>query len=229
MRELLNAGSWEVAARVAAAAPARTRVYETHAGGGQYDSLSIAGGWGRIHFTRNGSIHLPGDVIDMQQWRATLRQEQGARRLAAQIIAAMGWPDPQSPPEPHLIVYHVIARILAAKIASQSHWDALEQFEDTSGDVSGIRWPVPYPEMSQLPANEVWVICRNGEPVAWLWDGWAWTARGDRLNLVSRYDAGAGYDRIARWITRPPAGRSAPALPQVTTGGPQPIGVWPDP
>jgi hypothetical protein len=106
--------------------------------------------------------------------------------------------------------------------------EALQQFVDTSGMGEGTRWRAPSAEMRALPSNQVWVLCAgNREPLVWLWDGWAWPATGERLNLVARHAAGTSVKGLAQLLTTPRGEPSAPQLPPVNTPDPQPIGTWP--
>lgn len=229
----LTAGSWEVAARIVSANPA-LRIYETHPAGGTYDCLSVGGPNVHIDINRAGSIHVhrsPGGekigLIPAQEWTTALLTKGTAQRIADQVVEFCRIAVDQPGVTPWLLTYRVIARTLASRVFDSTGWDARQQFEDTSGYSIGIRWPVPSPEMGMIPANLMWVLLRGEQRIAWLWDGWAWTARGERLNLIAAYNSGARIDDLVAAVTARATKAGAPALPEMPRyPEDQPIDEW---
>jgi hypothetical protein len=78
--------------------------------------------------------------------------------------------------------------------------------------------------MALLPANQVWRVCRGDATTAWLWEGWAWTATGERRDLMSAYGTGADIDALVAVITQRPTRRRALLLPLLPDLPPQPTG-----
>ena len=231
MQGIGNAGSWLVAAEVVRAAP-DLAVYETHPGGGLYDCLSLFGDGVRLEINREGSIHVTesplGEAVPLlKTWTRKATKPGGARDLARQLLAAAGrdWPDRRPPTTPRVLTYRVIARLLAARALDTPVWDVRSQFLDTSGPMGcEIREPVPSAEMAMLPANQVWRVLRGPKVVAWLWDGWAWTAGGERRDLMAAYANGASLDQLVGIVTSSPTRRRATPLPVLPDLPRQPTG-----
>ena len=76
-----------------------------------------------------------------------------------------------------------------------------------------------------LPANQVWRVLRGPKVVAWLWDGWAWTAGGERRDLMAAYAAGATIDQLVGIVTSSPTQRRATPLPVLPDLPRQPTGL----
>jgi hypothetical protein len=222
------AASWDLAARLADVGPPDVRVYETHPGGGQYDCLTLAGAQCHIDINRTGSIHVHrGAEIGPLDWRPRIGEPNGTAQLAEQIGTAFGWRMEQPTMTARSLTYRLLARALAARVFDDGTWDARAQTLDTADAGGGLRWPVPSPEMGRIPANQVWVLTRDDDPMSWLWDGWAWNARGDRTDLVSRFIDGGRIDELAAALTERVQAVAAPPLPTVPMHGEQPVGAWP--
>ena len=227
MRSVI-AASWDIAARLADVGPPDLRVYETHPGGGQYDCLTLAGERCRIDINRSGSLHVHrGADVGPLAGRDRIGEPDGTAQLAEQIGAAFGWRMDSPNMTARSLTYRLLARVLAARVHDDSAWDARGQYLDTAGMGGGLRWPLPSPEMGRIPANQVWVLTRDEEPLSWLWDGWAWNARGDRSDLVSRFIDGERIDELAAALTERVQAVAAPPLPTVPMHGEQPVGAWP--
>ena len=192
-------------------------VVETHPGGGQYDCLTLLDDGVHIDINRIGSIHVhkgrkgPAmSLMDHATWIRAVVQPGGARKVTEQLLDAAGLPFPARRPAstPRVLTYRVIARLLAARVLDRPDWDVRSQFVDTSGYGGGIAEPVPWPEMGMVPANQVWRVLRGPATVAWLWEGWAWTAAGQRRDLMSEYARGATVDHLVGIVTEAPTRRS---------------------
>lgn len=238
MDRFVNAGSWHVAAEFVRAFPS-LRVFHTHPGGGQYDCLTIVGDGLKIDINRaGGSIHIHDSpagsrspLIPGPEWQDQLLRRTPPRELAQRIASGCGldWPKNTPPTRPHVLVYRVIAQFLEATMFDPAGWDATTQFLDSSGmtfpgDQVGV---TPHPEMSVLPANKVWMLVANDEARAWLWDGWAWTAGGERRDLYAAYRAGSTTADLAALLTRPRPRHRSPSLLPIPGLPRQPIGEWP--
>lgn len=227
------AASWDIAWRLVWACP-ELRIYETHPAGGTYDCLTLASPTVRIDINRVGSIHVhysPGGeaipLIPAELWIERSRDAGGTQDIADDVLQFCRISSGKHAPCPHGVTYRVIARVLAARQYDSTRWDARSQYEDASGYGGGIRWPVPSVEMSQIPANEVWGILRDGEkPIVWLWDGWMWNQVGERINLFSRFQTHTSTDALAGLVTARGISQGA-AIPVVDQRGEQPIGTWP--
>lgn len=230
---LVTAGSWDIATRILAAHP-RMRIFETHPAGGMYDCLTLHGRGAKIDINRVGSIHVhesPGGekigLIPDQEWKSTLLVEGGSQILADRVLKFCQMPADKPSVTPWLISYRVIARALASRVFDRAWWDARQQFEDTAGYGGGNRWPVPSAEMAMIPSNMIWVLTRGDDPVAWLWDGWAWTLDRSRIDLVAAYHRGARVDDLAAALTARTTKATAASLPGLPRyPDEQPIEEW---
>ena len=236
MERIVNAGSWHVAAEFVRAFP-NVRVFHTHPGGGQYDCLSIVGDALSIDINRaGGSIHVHDSpagarspLIPGPEWQDLLLRGTAPRELAQRIASGCGldWPKTTPSTRPHVLVYRVIAQVLEGAVFDPAHWDATTQFFDSSGGMGDHMGVTPHPEISMLPANKVWVILANDEARAWLWDGWAWTAGGERRDLYAAYRSGSTTADLAALLMRPRPRDRSPSLPTIPGLPRQPIGEWP--
>ena len=140
------------------------------------------------------------------------------------------WPARRAPSTPRVLTYRVIARLLAARVLDTPAWDVRSQFLDTSGGMGcHVTESVPSAEMALLPANQVWRVLRGRRVVAWLWDGWAWTAGGERRDLMAEYTRGATLDQLVGIVTATPTSRHAAHLPALPDLPRQPTGWEGDP
>ena len=87
----------------------------------------------------------------------------------------------------------------------------------------------PWPEVRTIPANHVWVLIRADTPIAWLWDGWAWTQDGERIDLVSRLVRGETLGALADSISRQTRSRHAARLPGLDSPAEQMRPLYPTP
>ena len=127
-----------------------------------------------------------------------------------------------------MLTYRVIAQSLTTGLLDRQEWQAATQYYDSSGGDEGLT-PTPHPEVTYLPANQVWMLTPDGSPHAWLWDGWACLPIGDRRDLYAAYRSGRSLHELAAELLRPAVGdkqRSAP-LPELPRCHEQPIGDWP--
>lgn len=233
MQGTLNAGSWRVAVEALRAVP-DLELFETHPGGGLYDCLTLVGDGVRLEINREGSIHIlasprgeASPLFDSEVWPQRVSEPGGARQIACELLTAAGlpWPDRRPPTTPRVLTYRVIARLLAAHALDEPEWDVRSQFLDTSGHGgSWISEPVPSAEMALLPANRVWRVLRGQHTTAWLCDGWAWTAGGERRDLMAAYDTGATLDQLVGIVTAAPPRRRAAPLPVLPDLPRQPTG-----
>lgn len=228
------AASWDIAWRLVRGCP-ELQVYETHPGGGTYDCLTLVSRNIKIDINRVGSIHIRHSpagaahpMFAAEQWMQRSQGPGGTQQLADEILEFCRVAKQMRVPSARETTYRIIARLLASRQYDDAKWDARSQFLDTADGGGGLRWPVPSVEMSQIPANEIWVIVRDeSRPVAWLWDGWLWSPSGERLNLYGRFQSNASIDSLVSLVTDRTV-RQGRALPTVRTRGEQPIGSWPE-
>jgi hypothetical protein len=230
----LVAAAWDIASRIAMAHP-DLLVLQSHERGGYFPALSLACSHSRIGVDLDGGVEvrynadgLAGDLA-VGDWRAAAQSPRGSAKVAAAVVRYCQFDRVKHPMTARSLTYRLIARALAARMFDVDDWDVLCQYQDSTDLGTGIRWPLPHPEMRGLPANQVWVMTCNDKPTTWLWEGWAWTARGDRIDLMSEYAMGARLDLISPHLTELVAATRAPDLPAVDVHGSQPVGTWPRP
>ncbi|WP_062306741.1 TY-Chap2 family putative peptide chaperone [Demequina subtropica] len=218
------AASWDIAARVVAIDPA-SRVYEYHPMGGMYDCLAIGRQGMQIDINRNGSVHVRESVggeanplVPLEQWHDIVSSAPGTAAIVGTIAAHCrldGAKKPSRAPWP--LTYQVVARVLASRIFDSAVWDCRLQLDDSSGHYSEppLRFESPSPEAKSIPPTEFWAIMRNDEPIAYLWNGWAWNGVGERINLASRFARGDSIDALARDLVTRSGVKASTELPPV--------------
>lgn len=180
------------------------RVLHTHPGGGQYDCLTVVDTlrqpsvW--IDINRSGSIHGRHtiDAQDMRsavegEWLTRLMGGESPSDLAEHLSRALSleWPDRRPASTRWSVMYRTLSQVVAQTSGMSHPLTATTWLFDSSGDDgSFLLMPTPHPELETIDPKEVWLVMDGSTPVAWLWDGWAWTASFERLDLFSRYRAG---------------------------------------
>jgi hypothetical protein len=220
MHRLQIAFSWGIAAELCWRLPGH-RVYETHPGGGQMDCLSLRGPVLRVDINRLGSLHhLNIDshrpFFDLERMNELALQPNGVDSVVDRLLAAHGIDTSAGRPrtDPDVLTYRVIASVLAQRLFD-GPWDCRSLFLDSSGLYgSGMPDSAPVRELAEVPANEIWRLTRADEVLAHLYRGWAFTATGERLDLMSRYDRERDVASLGAELARRPARRHAPALPE---------------
>lgn len=228
------AAAWDIASRVVMAHP-DLQILQSHEQGSYNPSLALACSHARLDIELNGEIDVKfnahGFSGDLQRsdWRIAAQAPRGTSQIADGLIRYCQFDREKHTMTARALTYRLIARSLSARMFDMDDWDVLSQYQDSTDLGTGIRWALPHPEMRGLPANQVWVITCNDKPTTWLWEGWAWTARGDRIDLMSQYAMGSRLDLISPHLTELVAPSTAPHLPAVDVHGDQPIGSWPKP
>lgn len=206
--------SWHVAAELCWRVPGH-RVYETRPAGGHYDCLSIRGPKLRVDINRGGSIHAhdaSGDheepPVPLDQVRELSLMPDGVSRAVAAVLSryrlAVGAKRPPTTAE--TLTYRVIAAALSMHFF-RSHSDCRALVP--GDEYAELPANPPAPELAAVPANEVWTLTRDGEPVAHVAYGWAVTPSGERLNLLASYDRGLSVEELAARVTAAPAARAS--------------------
>ncbi|MGY1792798.1 hypothetical protein ACI796_02290 [Geodermatophilus sp. SYSU D00525] len=212
--------SWRIAAELCRRVPGH-RVYETHPGGGQMDCLALRGPVLYVDINRLGSLHAPkvesdGPFLEPRQMNELALRPDGVEVVVDRVLGAHRIAVPTRRPrtDPDVLTYRVIAAVLAQQLF-EGPWDCRSVFHDSSGSYgSGMPDSAPVRELAEVPANEIWCLSRGDDVVAHLHRGWAFTGTGERLDLMSRYDRGTALPQLVAELTRRPARRRAPALPQ---------------
>lgn len=177
------AQSWWLASELARRHP-DLLILETHPGGGQYDTLTIARPSGAVlDINRGGGhihIHVPGtdvqpipltDALTEEDPHALVRQLEQAARLPVPAHAASA--------SPRSLTYRTLAFVLNATVNQQKTLDVRSEYEDTSGYGAGPRgWLAGFPLAAQrvrerrpddlydIPEYRYWLILRDDTPVA---------------------------------------------------------------
>ena len=226
MDRLVNAGSWQLVVELTHAIP-DLQVFETHPGGGQYDCLTVVGAGVRLDINRAGSIHahespwgqhIP--LIPGPEWQDLLSRAGGPREVASRVAALCGlpWTERRPPTTPRNLTYRVLARLLLSRLFSGAEWDTRSWFLDTSGpEGCAVLGPPGYPEIAELPPDQVWRVLRDGLVIAWAWQGWGWTPLGERIDLMAAYRRGTSIDTLATTLSTQPRTARADSLPALSS------------
>ncbi|WP_156165533.1 TY-Chap2 family putative peptide chaperone [Demequina rhizosphaerae] len=218
------AASWDLAARIVGIDPA-SRVFEYHPAGGMYDCLAIGRPGLHVDINRNGSVNVhvsdggaSNGLMKAEEWRPTASSAPGTVAILTRVAAHCRLDaDKKASRAPWPLTYQVIARVLASRIFDSALWDCRLQFWDSAGHYSEppLRFESPSPEASSIPATEFWAIMRNDEPIAYLWNGWAWNGVGERVNLAARFSRGDSIDALARDLVNRSGVKASTELPPV--------------
>lgn len=221
---LKDAASWSLAARLVRMFP-EWRVFHTHPGGGQYDCLFLVDRVQQptVRFTinRSGSIHVDHDSdggsehVVNQQWFDSLAMGTSVQEVVERVLRAVQLQMPaQTPPSSRWsVTYRVLAQIVASTVTTSHPLTATTWFYDSAGGDEGLLMDCPYRELQGVNPSDVWLIMDDDSAVAWVWDGWVWTATGERLDVYGRYRAGSSVAALASLVVdqsrggpeRPPA------------------------
>lgn len=176
---------------------------ETHPGGGQYDCLTLYdGAEAVVQINRVGSIHVRGEQLaDLDRW-PTLDWPSGVKDAARKILKRAGLPAPERANRTTRasLTYRVMAELVSA---DATRLDARAALNDSSGpEGSHIDDAVMNLEpLREASPADVWALRRDDDLIARLWNGWAYTARGEHLDLYWRYRRGESVRRLAEEIT----------------------------
>lgn len=218
------AASWDLAARIVAM-DSMSRIYEYHPADGMYDCLAVGRRGLTIDINRAGSVHVHASaggeahpLIPTEEWRATAASALGTSELAARVATHCrldGSKKASRAPWP--LTYQVIARVLASRIFDSALWDCRLQLWDSAEHYSKppLRFEAPSPEAAAIPSTEFWAIMRDGKPIAFLWNGWAWNGVGERINLAARFARGDSIDALARDLVNRSGSKATTDLPPV--------------
>lgn len=196
-----NATSWLLASEILRRSDGLF-LRETHPGGGQYDCLTLHDGVTLvIQINRAGSIHVRGEKIaGFDEW-PTLDRSRGVTNAARHILKEAGLPAPQraNATTRTTLTCRVIAEALTLY---EPELDARSALYDASGG-EGLHVDEASLDIEPLriaPPEDVWVLRRGEVTTTRLWRGWAYTPRGEHLDLYWRYRHGYTVRRLSKEI-----------------------------
>lgn len=214
---LANAASWRIAAELVNNLP-NTQIREVR-DGDEHDVLWVHDPARRItlQVSRTASIRVgdpdePGSrVISAQHAWAVASDRRGITQLVHQVLGMLGLPPGRHEDRSLVLMYRVIASVLAQRAFDTSLWDAHSAYDEGSDYVGGNQQRLGQdPDLRAVPAADVWALEVDGHPVTRLCRGWAWLDGGDRVDLASAHQRVASLADLAALVTRRPSG---PRLP----------------
>ncbi len=228
--------SWQLVAALLERLPA-AEVFETHAGGGQYDCLTVRlvrdpevpeGPVRLVDVNREGSVHASPDgygsgspVVTFEDLEHGLSLLEAAELTAARLLGATVMPA-TADGTAHARRIRALAALLASGVGrSGGHWECRSGFLDTSGDM-GCRireeWFTAFPELAvelgvadPEAATQTWFIRQDHRVLAALQLGSGQLhVPGDPVCLdVGDWTADALVDRLIGCETSVSAGTPA--------------------
>lgn len=205
----VEALSWRICAELARRHPGRLRVLELHPCTGQYDCLSLMDlddDTGRVQANRVGSIHAFSSTFDDTIWTWEDYMRADPREFLLEVERAADLVPPRSVPAstPTTLAYRAIAAVLTADVAGVQELEALNGVADSDLDVD-VRESLfdvfpdalgPHRDRGRRRPDEraeyrFWFLCRDGEPVAAIDDGYgvAFWPDGTEWHLMDVYRA----------------------------------------
>jgi hypothetical protein len=213
MTPLVEAASWSVANELVRAFP-DWRIFHTHPGGGQYDCLLLVDHADppsvRININRHGSIHAQAVASDGEQigssdsdWLQSLVRGMRPRDLACNVAQSVGlkWPGSTPATTRRSLTYRVLGQVVVNASLARHPLSATTWWFDSSSDDDGyLLATTPHRELESVDPSEVWVLMDGEEPKGWLWNGWAWAATYERIDLYERYRRGGSVGSLSALI-----------------------------
>ena len=225
-RQLVEAASWRLVAEILRRHP-KTRVLESHPGGGQYDCLDLllsndpTAPHPCISLNRAGSVHFFLACGIHRSWEDFWVEYLGApdpKEIIGRVCDGASLPRAHKlpPTTGPVLVFRFIAAFIGHAVLGRETWECRNGFSDSSdGCARRSDWFELFPgasnrsevhlptDISGEPARRFWFVCRDGSPRLCLEaTGLAWDHEGTEYDLMRLYRKGNRLWPVVSFVAR---------------------------